>query len=156
MLNNQIEFLEGNYSIINDYLKKCIFEFGYKKEEILVLVPTLDSAEDLFNKLDNILKPLCIITKEIVDNKIIITTFHSSKGLESRICILTNVDKINVDKIDNKKLLYVGMTRASQRLCIHAENYKNKTFARQLKNKEFKDNTLNIINHTLSEYLFPE
>jgi hypothetical protein len=44
-----------------------------------------------------------------------ITTYHSSKGLECKVCIL-----LNVDNLCDKKLLYVGMTRASKKLCIHS------------------------------------
>jgi ATP-dependent exoDNAse (exonuclease V) beta subunit len=84
-----------------------------------------------------------------VDNKIIITTFHSSKGLENKVCIM-----VNTDKIDDKKLLYVGMTRASQRLCIHAADYEFDSYARQLKNREFGDkNLININKRTLSDYV---
>lgn len=148
-LEDHIEFLEGGYNVINDFLNKCIFKFGYKKEDILVLAPTHFDAEELFYHLDDGLKSKSEVTKDIVDNKIIITTFHSSKGLESKICIL-----VNADKIDNKKLLYVGMTRASQRLCIHAADYEPESFARQLKNREFEDkNITDIINHTLSDYI---
>ncbi len=149
-LEDYIEFLEGGYKVINDFLNKCIFKFGYKNEDILVLAPTRKDAEELYYHLDDGLKSRSIANhKDIVDNKIIITTFHSSKGLESKICIL-----VNVDKIDNKKLLYVGMTRASQRLCIHAADYGRNSFARQLKNREFGDKSLiSIINHTLSDYI---
>jgi hypothetical protein len=149
-LEDHIEFLEGRYKVINDFLNKCIFKFGYEKEDILVLAPTHKDAEELYYHLDDALKSQSKVTKDVVYNKIIITTFHSSKGLESKICIL-----VNADKIDNKKLLYVGMTRASQRLCIHASDYERKSLARQLKNREFEDkNMIDIINHTLSDYIF--
>jgi hypothetical protein len=148
-LEDHIEFLEGGYKVINDFLNRCIFKFGYKKEDILVLAPYHEDAEELYYHLDAGLKSQSKVTKDIVDNKIIITTFHSSKGLESKICVL-----VNVDKIDNKKLLYVGITRASERLCIHATDYERKSFAKQLKNREFEDkNLINIINRTLSDYL---
>ena len=55
-------------------------------------------------------------------------TIHSSKGLESRICIMANADGIT-----ELKLLYVAMTRASQRLYIHAFNFANSTIAQKIK-----------------------
>jgi superfamily I DNA/RNA helicase len=121
-----------------------------KEEDILVLAPTHSDAEELYYQLDDGLKSKSkVTTKDIVYNKIIITTFHSSKGLEYKICIL-----VNADKIYDKKLLHVGMTRASQRLCIHAADYEPQSFARQLKNREFEDkNIIDIINHTLSDYI---
>ena len=148
-LQNNIEFLEGGYKVINDFLNNCIFKSGYKKEDILVLAPTHIDAEELYYHLDDDLKSISEVTKDIANNKITITTFHSSKGLESKICIL-----VNANKIDNKKLLYVGMTRASQRLCIHAADYEYESFAKQLKNREFEDNNItDIISRTLSDYI---
>lgn len=146
---DHIEFIEGEYKVINDFLNKCIFKLGYKNEDILVIAPSKFDAENLFYSLDDGLKSNSQVTKDIVDNKIIITTFHSSKGLENKVCIM-----VNTDKIDDKKLLYVGMTRASQRLCIHAADYEFDSYARQLKNREFGDkNLININKRTLSDYV---
>jgi len=47
-----------------------------------------------------------------------ITTYHSSKGLENKIAIL-----LNVDTIHEKKLLYVGTTRASEKLYLHSTSF---------------------------------
>jgi hypothetical protein len=65
--------------------------------------------------LDDQLKLISIASKEIEPNKMTITTYHSSKGLECKVCIL-----VNVDCLIDKKLVYVGMTRASEKLCIHS------------------------------------
>lgn len=152
-LDNEIEFLDGRYDKINTLLHKLISEFGYKPEEILVLIPTKNNANKLFNQFDDFLKSNSIVMK-IVDNKIIITTYHSSKGLESKVCILVNVDKIDINKIINKKLLYVGITRASERLYIHAFDFEKESFARQLKYKEFEETQgKDKINHSLTDYL---
>ena len=40
------------------------------------------------------------------------------KGLENKIVIL-----LNINNIEDKKLIYVGMTRASERLYIHSDSY---------------------------------
>ena len=37
---------------------------------------------------------------------------------------------------EQRKLIYVGMTRASQRLYIHAKSYDNDSFATELRNSE--------------------
>ncbi|MDP4164931.1 MAG: ATP-binding domain-containing protein [Bacillota bacterium] len=65
--------------------------------------------------MDDQLKLISIASKEIEPDKMTITTYHSSKGLECKVCLLLNVDSLN-----DKKLLYVGMTRASEKLCIHS------------------------------------
>ena len=53
--------------------------------------------------------------KKYDEKKLLITTYHSSKGLENKVCIL-----LNVDRLDNKRLVYVGLTRASEKLFIHS------------------------------------
>lgn len=52
---------------------------------------------------------------------------YSSKGLESKVVILVDVDFFsgglnNKKEIMDRKLLYVGMTRASEKLIIHVKN----------------------------------
>ncbi|HII01136.1 TPA: UvrD-helicase domain-containing protein [Methanosarcinaceae archaeon] len=134
---NYIDFLEGGFEVINDVLNKVLLDMRYDPEDVLVLAPTHADAERLYFKLDPFLKSKSIITKDIVPGKIIITTYHSSKGLECKVCVLLNVNKLNVNKAQDKKLLYVGMTRASQRLYIHARDFESESFARQLKYGEF-------------------
>ncbi|MCQ1534867.1 AAA family ATPase [Methanosarcina sp. KYL-1] len=130
---NYIEFLEGDREAINALLNELLLELKYDPEEVLVLVPTNAEAERLYFGLDPFLKSKSLVTKDIVPGKVIITTYHSSKGLECKACVL-----INVNRIRDKKLLYVGMTRASQRLYIHASDFESESFARQLKYGEFE------------------
>jgi len=152
-LDNEIEFLDGRYDNINTLLHKLMLEFGYKPEEILILTPTTNGANKLFNQFDDFLKSNSIV-KKVVDNKIMITTYHSSKGLESKVCILVNVDNFDKNVTVNKKLVYVGITRASERLYIHAFNFENESFARQLKYKEFEETQeKDKKNRSLTDYL---
>lgn len=67
--------------------------------------------------------------KEITDDKLILTTYHSAKGLESKVCILTYFDTIQ-----DRKLAYVGMTRASEHLYIHASDFDDYNFASEVRN----------------------
>jgi hypothetical protein len=139
-LNSQIKFLEGGYEVINNLLEQLMFSEGCNPEDILILTRTNPEAEELYTALDEQLKRKCKVTKEVVKNKCSITTYHSSKGLESEICILVNVSNFPYSfstEIEERKLLYVGMTRASQRLYIHATNYEDTSFARQLRFREF-------------------
>ncbi|MFP3126816.1 ATP-binding domain-containing protein [Ectobacillus funiculus] len=59
------------------------------------------------------------------------------QGLEAPITFLMNIDTfeqqpLNQNDIQQRKLLYVGMTRASERLYIHAANYSGNSFASRL------------------------
>lgn len=145
-LDDQIVFLEGGYEVINNVLEQLIYKEGYKPWEILILARTHKETNDLYDALNKTLKDKCKATKDVCENKCTITTYHSSKGLESKICILVNVcnlpNKLSTKfskEIEEKKLLYVGMTRASHRLYIHATNYENASFAKQLRFREFED-----------------
>ena len=72
------------------------------------------------------------------DNQnIILTTYHSSKGLEAKVVFLTGIDKIYVGEDMNdqikRKLLYVGMTRASEKLYIHSTSSDQGKYLTELK-----------------------
>ena len=88
---------------------------GYKVTEILILTPYRKDGDSFRALLPFNIKNKFQVSKEISDNYGTITTYHSSKGLESKVVIL-----LNFDKISDKKLLYVGMTRASQKLYIES------------------------------------
>lgn len=122
-----INFLtEGISSIISKI--KELLSLGYNPSDILVLCPKLFQAQHIYENLGNLaLKAKW--GKEITDDKLILTTYHSAKGLESKICILAYFDIIQ-----DRKLAYVGMTRASEHLYIHASDFDSHNFANEIKN----------------------
>jgi hypothetical protein len=112
-----IEFIKGDFKVINDLLEDLIKNPQYNPEDILVLFPSNWLRDNLYKFLNNNLKSNSIASKNIVENKMNFVTYHSAKGIESKICVL-----VDVDKVEDKKLLYVGMTRASEKLIIHSPN----------------------------------
>ena len=58
----------------------------------------------------------------------ILTTYHSSKGLESKVAVLADVDGVarlgyqGLTETRKRKLVYVGLTRASEKLLIHSNS----------------------------------
>ena len=82
-------------------------------------------TRNYFNTIQNFLR-----FKEnlIDDTKTTITTYHSSKGLEAKVVII-----LNINDIKDKKLAYVAMTRASEKLIIHAFNL-NEGLASEIQN----------------------
>lgn len=127
-LTSEIQFIEGGPNTIADLLHNLINIVGYKYEDIMILFPTIKNAQQFYSTLPSQIQSNSKVTKEIIEKTLIITTYHSSKGLESRICIMANADGIT-----ELKLLYVAMTRASQRLYIHAFNFANSTIAQKIK-----------------------
>ena len=76
--------------------------------------------------------------KEDMDTCLLTSTYYSSKGLEGKIVILVDVDFFsgnldNKKEIMDRKLLYVGMTRASEKLIIHGKNFYKNSFAKDIK-----------------------
>ena len=75
------------------------------------------------NSPNNIKNNIVIFKDYLDDDKTNLITFHSAKGIEINTCFLLGIDKdFNLDKTEDLKLLYVGMTRASQNLYIQSNN----------------------------------
>lgn len=52
-----------------------------------------------------------------------LTTLHSSKGLEFPVVFVAGLDELDcaqARRVEELRLLYVGMTRATHRLCLSA------------------------------------
>lgn len=116
-INNSIEFIKGNIEIVNEYLTSLLTNSEYNPQDVLILVPNSkgkNGADEIYKLLDKRLQVVGISTKDQKNDRMDLITYHSSKGLECKVCVL-----LNVDSIEDKKLLYVGMTRASEKLCIH-------------------------------------
>lgn len=125
--NSGISFIENGYREGIEILKNLIFEKEYNPEEILVLLPKLGSCDRFFQFLPRELQDRCTVSKNIRENLFPITTYHSAKGIEAKICIL-----LDFDQLENKKLAYVGITRASEHVFIHSDDYLSQNFATEL------------------------
>lgn len=108
--NSHIEFISSKNEIVALH-SNLISNFNYKLEDILILVVS---------------KEECQYLKESFNANI--QTYHSSKGLEVKICIL-----MDFDKITDRKLAYVGITRASEKLYIHSNNFHKENYAKEIK-----------------------
>ena len=128
----------GVYSEVIRLLKK------YKPEEIFVLAKSVKSQKSPLRKLANKLSdknktPLYIpidddkeLDEEILQGKLVFSTFHQSKGLERKVVIIYGFDdsyfRFSGDKdADNTRCpndLYVALTRAKDKLILlhHFEN----------------------------------
>ncbi len=88
-------------------------------------------CSEMLNVLPNIISDKFNSGKEPSNGKGLITTYHSSKGLEAKYCILYKVDELEIDR-KNRTLIYVGMTRASEKLIVNYERDDN--FATEILN----------------------
>ena len=124
-------------------LKFLLQDCGYEPKDIFVLAPSLRSSTTPARYLENRFKsqfphlPVYVPTSDtekvdsdVTKNKLIFCTFHQSKGLERKACIVMGFDKSYFDYFkrdtnDDSKCpneLYVATTRASERLTLIHHN----------------------------------
>jgi superfamily I DNA and RNA helicase len=114
---DEIGFILGDADVVVDHIQTLINKAHFDPADILVLAPVWRTAQDIFNKLPQNQKLVSRVSKDVDEGVMIFTTYHSAKGLERKVVILTDVNAVN-----DPRLVYVGMTRASDRLYIHARN----------------------------------
>ncbi|WP_319507753.1 UvrD-helicase domain-containing protein [uncultured Methanolobus sp.] len=114
-VDDSVTFVTGNFKVVNKMIKDLLENENYNPEDILVLLPNTWLRDKIYEYLDKKLKLNSIASKDLVEDKMNLVTYHSAKGIETKVCIL-----MDVDKVKDKKLLYVGMTRASEKLIIHS------------------------------------
>lgn len=125
--DEEIGILKRGYEEVVDVIDNLLHTVGYNPEDILVLGFHKKNCEMFLNMLPPHIKRNSLFSKDIVDDNLVITTYHSSKGLESKICIM-----LDFHKLDSRKLAYVGMTRASEKIYIQASNFSTKNFATEI------------------------
>ena len=117
-LKDSIELLESDYKIVVKKIESLL-KNGYEYRDIMILTPDKGTAINIQNFMPKNLKDNSINSKDITgDNKIFISTYHSSKGIERKV-----VFAIKLDQIEDQKLLYVASTRASEKLILHSWNF---------------------------------
>ncbi|HIF9078219.1 TPA: UvrD-helicase domain-containing protein [Photobacterium damselae] len=118
---DSIEHIPYEHTTIIDKINEFI-ESGYSHEEILVLFPNNNNIKEFVDALK--------ITNNININSCNLTTYHSSKGLEAKICFLCLFDKFK-ENTTSRRIIYVGMTRASEKLILSPND--SSTFTEELK-----------------------
>lgn len=117
-IQGSLFFIDGQFGDVVATINTLISKGGYNPSDILVLANSWKEAERFHAYLPKPLQKNAKVVKDIEENLMNIITYHSSKGLESKITIL-----LNIDTIHERKLVYVGMTRASEQLYIHSTDF---------------------------------
>lgn len=135
----KVDYYIGNSFKIHEIIGKQIITLikkeGIKEEDIFILSPSVKS-ENPYKKLENYLvaqgykcmTPISDDAKlddKIINNKIVFTTYHQSKGRERKVVVLYSFDNSYFDfylKGENQQvcpnILYVGATRAMEKLIL--------------------------------------
>ena len=140
--HSSVDFIEGDYSEIVSCINNLINIYKYSYNDILVVCNYNVDCEKLKNILPTNIRYNTRFVKEANDSEmkscLLTSTYHSSKGLEAKAVILVDVDRFTnqLDKnkeLMDRKLVYVGMTRASEKLVIHSSNFTKDSFASEIR-----------------------
>ena len=122
---------------------KYYFNLGYKPSDIFILAPSIKSVKTPVRQLENKIKremPDVMVyvptsddeklDEELLEGKIIFSTFHQTKGLERKVVIIFNFDnsyfkfyKKDANSYICSNELYVATTRGIEHLTLfHHEN----------------------------------
>ena len=110
---------------------------GYKDEDFFILVPSVKTINAPYKKLENYLVKNNIncmtpdsddvkLDEKLIQNKVVFTTYHQSKGRERKIVIVYNFDisyytfysKELLNKNNCPNIFYVVCTRAKEKLIL--------------------------------------
>ena len=121
--------LEEGIKNLSKNIEILVEEFNYKYDDISVI-----SLNKLYNpkKSEKYKTEVDKMIESLYDKGVNVTTYYSAKGTENKIIFIPNIDELDVDKLSErypdktqeeileeiKKLLYVGMTRATELLII--------------------------------------
>lgn len=135
--------LANNYSNLGEFITECI----------------LDASTSISNSVT--LSGSYLEQTDKNKDKVIISTIHSAKGLESDICFVVNVSPKafpsimsigNIDEIEeDRRVLYVALTRAKNELIITRN--KNSIYG-ELKPLETSNSVVNNYNQTIVDTYF--
>ena len=126
-LNKVVDFIEKNFFQISERFKEDIKKFKNIKEFI-----ETRSIENIQDRLNNSQKNLFVVT------------IHASKGLEWENVIVPNCNTGNIPKTsrnavtdEERRLFYVAITRAKERLTLFYIDNKRSIFLNEIKRQKF-------------------
>ena len=159
--------LEANY--VSNLISNISKEYNYG--DIAVIARTNGQIKEFSTYLEVAKIPFKLMTNqdgyEFGDDKVKILTMHSIKGLEFKVVIMIGLNSksipLKISAMDDeessetreRKLMYVGMTRATERLFLTADGTPSK-FISDINSKFLKHDENTLINHfyTLAQEKF--
>lgn len=146
--SNKVSHIKPRYIFWEPYHKfnrafheiKYYLKIGYKPSDIFVLAPSVRSLKSPIRKIENKIKtdketkdvPVFVpitddieLDKDIIENKLVFSTFHQTKGLERKVVLIIGFDnsyfeyyKKNYNTYQCPNELYVAATRSLEHLSL--------------------------------------
>ncbi|ATV58720.1 UvrD-helicase domain-containing protein [Fusobacterium pseudoperiodonticum] len=138
-------------------IKTLVNEFNYKYDDISIICLNEQSIKEIQNSLQK--EHISYVKKNKIGEGINITTYHSAKGTENKIIFIPNIDELNASELTElypdktreeileelKKLLYIGMTRATEVLIVSSLKIELSEYQKKLLEIfDFKNDFINI------------
>ena len=138
-------------------IKILVNEFNYKYDDISIISLKDQSIKDIKSSLQK--KHISYVSKNEIGEGINITTYHSAKGTENKVIFIPNIDELNADELTDlypdktreeildelKKLLYIGMTRATEVLIVSSLKIEPSEYQKRLLEVfDFENDFINI------------
>ena len=138
-------------------IKTLVNEFNYKYDDISIICLNEQSIKEIQNSLQK--EYISYVKKNKIGEGVNITTYHSAKGTENKVIFIPNIDELNADDLTDlypdktkeeileelKKLLYIGMTRATEVLIVSSLKIEPSEYQEKLlKVFDFENDFINI------------
>ena len=148
--------LEEGIKNLSKNIEILVEEFNYKYNNISVI-----SLNKLYNpkKSEKYKTEVDRMIESLHNKGVNVTTYYSAKGTENKVIFIPNIDEFDIDKLSErypdrtqeeileefKKLLYVGMTRATELLIISSLKAEaSDSLKKLLEVFDFKNDFINI------------
>ena len=138
-------------------IKTLVNEFNYKYDDISIICLNEQSIKEIQNSLQK--EHISYVKKNKIGEGVNITTYHSAKGTENKVIFIPNIDELNADDLTDlypdktkeeileelKKLLYIGMTRATEVLIVSSLKIELSEYQKKLLEVfDFENDFINI------------
>ena len=160
---SDLSFEEGIKNLSKN-IEILVEEFNYKYDDISVI-----SLNKLYNskKSERYKTEVDRIIESLYNKGVNVTTYYSAKGTENKVIFIPSIDEFDIDKLSErypdrtqeeileefKKLLYVGMTRATELLIISSLKGEQSEYLKKLLEVfDFENDFINIDSDTNDFY----
>ncbi|NPA51191.1 MAG: UvrD-helicase domain-containing protein [Epsilonproteobacteria bacterium] len=121
-----LKLIEGDEIKVINQIKELLETYSFK--DILLIAPTWARINELKVLFPSNLQYHINSSKDTLSNsQITFTTYYSAKGIEAKVAIV-----IDIEKIEDRKLFYVAVTRASSKLILHSKSFNSTQIGKEI------------------------
>ena len=139
-------------------IKILVNEFNYKYDDISIIALKDKNMKEIEKYLKKYSIQYIRKNKSINSNAVNITTYYSSKGTENKVIFIPSIDELSPDDLvefypdktsyeildELRKLLYIGMTRATEVLVMSSLKEETEYLKELLNTFDFQEDFINI------------